>query len=653
MAGPVPRRYLPAFVLAGLFLLVALATRVALWVLARDSVPVEAAVLLQVFAFGLFFDLVAAAYFCAPLVLYLALLPNGLARRRWHGALFLAGMLAGIYALWVVAVAEWIFWDEFSSRFNFIAVDYLVYTHEVLGNIWQSYPVGKVLLALWLPALASAWLGRRPIAAGVATQAPLAPRLAAGAALLALPLASFLWVGTQMKERSANVLVNELSGNGIYEFFAAAWNNELDYERFYAVLPQEQVLARARDLLATPGARYLSPAPTNLERTIPAQGPERRLNVVLVSVESLGSEFLGVLGNTGGITPNLDALGRDSLLFTNVYATGNRTVRGLEALALSLPPTPGQSIVKRPRNEELFTLGAVLEDKGYETEFVYGGYSYFDNMGYFFGHNDYQVVDRSALAKEDIHYENIWGVADEDLFTLALREMDKIHAGNGGRKPFFLHVMTTSNHRPYTYPDGRIDIPSGTGRNGAVKYTDYAIGQFLREARRHAWFDDTLFVITADHGASARGTVAIPVERYRIPLLIHAPKHVRPARIDRLMSQIDICPTLLGLLNMSYRTKFFGYDMLRLEPGRERAFVANYQTLGYIRDGRIVTLAPRRQVEVRPLEGAPVVKRGVSDERLKEEAISYYMLAAYLFRNQLYADEELNRPGGGAEGHAR
>lgn len=634
-------RYRPALVLAGIFLLVSALTRAALWGLARDSVPPRAETLLQVFGVGTLFDLVTAAYFCAPLVAYLALLPNALARQRWHRMLFLAGMLVWIYALWVTAAAEWIFWDEFDSRFNFIAVDYLVYTQEVLGNIWQSYPVGKALLALGLPALGLAWLCRRPLLAGAAAETPLLGRLALGASLLALPVASFLLVTTDLKERSANVQLNELSGNGIYEFFAAAYNNELDYERFYAVLPPQQALRQARELLASRDARYLSDVPSDLERAITAGGPEKRLNIVLVSVESLGTEFLGAFGNTEGITPNLDALATEGLLFTNVYATGNRTVRGLEALALSIPPTPGQSIVKRPRNEEMFTLGCVLEDKGYESKFVYGGYSYFDNMGYFFGHNDYEVVDRSALAKKDIHYENIWGVADEDLFTLALREMDKTHARGGAGKPFFLHVMTTSNHRPYTYPESRIDIPSGTGRAGAVKYTDYAIGKFLREARSHPWFDDTLFVITADHGASARGMVAIPVERYRIPLLIYAPKHVKPARIDRLMSQIDIPPTLLGLLNFSYLSRFFGYDIFKLEPGRERALVANYQTLGYMRAGRMVTLAPQRKVSVQSLEGVePGPASGITDEQLRQEAIAYYLVAAYLFRNQLYSDQE-------------
>src|SRR6185369_3986876 len=233
-------------------------------------------------------------------------------------------------------------------------------------------------------------------------------------------------------------------------------------------LPKGRALKVARELVGGADPHWIEPERGGMHRVVYNPIPDKRLNVVLVSVESLGAEFVGTFGNREGLTPNLDALAAQSLSFTQVYATGNRTVRGMEALALSLPPTPGQSIVKRPNNEHLFSLGSVFDDRGFDSVFVYGGYGYFDNLNYFFGNNDYRMIDRTALPSSDIHYENIWGVADEDLFTLALREMDKSKKA-GGERPFFMHVMTTSNHRPYTYPPGRIDIPSGTGRSGAVK----------------------------------------------------------------------------------------------------------------------------------------------------------------------------------------
>ncbi len=637
--------FLPLYSMAGIFLVLSSVTRAALLIRPDTLIGPAPANLLQIFGVGLLFDLVTASYFCLPLALYLAIVPRRVAAWRPHRLLFLGVFLAAVYFLCVVAVAEWVFWDEFAARFNFIAVDYLIYTREVLGNIRESYPVGALFSLLAIPALLL-WLPfARPVSQALRHPASRSDRTWGLVPWVAAPLLSLAFVTTDLKSLSPLDAVNELSGNGLYELFAAYGNNELDYEKFYATLPHDQAIRTAMAAIPAGEGRWLNDRPDSIQRTVLYPGPEKRLNIVLISVESLGAEFLGSFGNPERLTPNLDALAGRSLFFTNVFATGNRTVRGLEALSLSIPPTPGQSIVRRPRNEGLITLGAVLEDKGYDTRFIYGGYGYFDNMKYFFSKNDYTVLDRSALQAKDIHYENIWGVADEDLFTLTLRELDRSWRDAGGRRPFFAHVMTTSNHRPYSYPEGRIDIPSGSGRSGAVKYTDYAIGEFLRQAKGRPWFADTVFVITADHGASARGTVNIPVEKYRIPVIVHSSAHIRPQRVDRLVSQIDVPPTLLGLLNMSYTSKFFGHDVMRSPVADDRAFVANYQTLGYMKAGRIVTLRPKRKVNVEPLPailGLPADRGDLTDDDLCREAIGQYESAAYVFRHGLYNDEERN-----------
>jgi len=503
-----------------------------------------------------------------------------------------------------------------------------------VANVWQSYPIGKVLLALAALAAVVGFLLRRTL--WHAAAAPLAWR-GALVFLLAWGLAvgaTLRWVDNDMKNFSARDAANDLAGNGLYEFFAANYRNELSYERHYAVLPPGEDLGLVRAALGVTGGE-------GVERHVAPPRPERRLNVVLVSVESLGAEFLGAYDNPHGLTPNLDRLARESLWFSAVYATGNRTVRGLEALSLALPPTPGQSIVRRPGNEMLFSLGSVFEDKGYSVLFAYGGYGYFDNMNAFFEANDYRVVDRRDIPAARIKFENVWGVADEHLFDQVLDEIDREHAGG---RPVFAHVMTTSNHRPYTYPPERIDIPSGTGRDGAVKYSDYAIGRFLAQARLHPWFGDTLFVITADHGASARGTMRIPVDKYLIPLFIYSPKHVAPARVDRLMSQIDIAPTLLGLLDFDYYSKFFGRDVLASPPQSDRAFVANYQSLGYLRGDRLVLLSPKRKGEVFRADPRWTPLEPVSDPAALREAIAFYSAASFVFRNGLYRDEEQTPP---------
>jgi phosphoglycerol transferase MdoB-like AlkP superfamily enzyme len=628
----IPHRLRLVLLAAAILVVISTATRLALAL--RPEVALQGfGDWSRVFAYGLGFDLMAACYLLAPMVLWLALVPDRLARSLPHRVLAMLAVTATVFGALVLAASEWLFWDEFGSRFNFIAVDYLLYTHEVLGNIWQSYPIGRVLVALAVLAAGVALLLRRQVWQQAAAPLSWRAALAVLAAWGVVFAGTLRWVDSDARNFSARDNANDLAGNGVYEFFAANHRNELDYTRHYATIPIGEALSWVRAAL---GARH-----EGVERLVDPLRPERRMNVVLVSIESLGAEFLGSYGNPGGLTPNLDQLAKESLWFTKVYATGNRTVRGMEALTLALPPTPGQSIVRRPNNDKLFSIGSVFEDKDYSVIFAYGGYGYFDNMNAFFDANDYRTIDRRAIPSERVKHETVWGVADEHLFDHVLDELDREHKAG---KPFFAHVMTTSNHRPYTYPAGRIDIPSGAGREGAVKYTDYAVGKFLRDARGKPWFDDTLFIITADHGANARGTSRIPVDKYLIPLFAYSPKHIKPARFDRLMSQIDIAPTMLGLLDFRYYTKFFGRDVLRAPPESDRAFVANYQTLGYLKGDRMVLLHPKRKTEVFRVDRDMNILEAVDDPQALREAISFYSVASYVFRSGLYRDEEQHPP---------
>ncbi len=451
-------------------------------------------------------------------------------------------------------------------------------------------------------------------------------------AIASLPLFSYLLVDTNMHRFSNSTLANELAGNGLYELFAAYLNNELDYDQFYAGVTEKKAFETVRQLLATNESTFTDTSSYSVERSINGKGPEKKMNVIMISVESFSADFMGIFGNKEQITPFLDSLASHSLLFTNLYATGTRTVRGLEALSLCIPPTPGQSIVRRPHNEHLFSLGRVFREKGYESKYIYGGYGYFDNMNYFFSNNSYEVVDRVELKDDEIDYENIWGIADENLFDLATKEIDKTVAIG---KPIFAHIMTTSNHRPYTYPDGRIDIPSHTGRNGAVKYTDYAIGKFIKKIRKKSWIENTLVIIVADHCASSAGKTELPVDKYHIPMLIYSPGFIEPGIMNRLMSQIDIGPTVLGLLKFSYTSKFFGYDMATLEPGRERAFVSTYQSLGFIKGNELVVLMPQKETMYFTLHGSEQTEHGPVDTTLLQEAISWYQTASASFKNGL------------------
>jgi phosphoglycerol transferase MdoB-like AlkP superfamily enzyme len=237
------------------------------------------------------------------------------------------------------------------------------------------------------------------------------------------------------------------------------------------------------------------------------------------------------------------------------------------------------------------------------------------------------------MAKEDIHFANIWGVADEDLYSLALRELDATYA-NG--KPFFAHVMTTSNHRPFSFPEGRGPWPQGL-RESAVRYSDWAIVDFIERARSKPWFADTLFVLTADHCGSSAGKAQLPTFRYHIPMWIYAPAHIAPGRHDRMVSQIDIGPTILGLLGMDYETEFYGRDVFQQPPGDERAFIGTYQLLGYLHPDELVQLSPGRHAQavlpafVRDTPQPPVAL-GPENEK---KAIAFYQTASHRFQQGL------------------
>ncbi len=623
------------FLIASVFLVINFITRLILFAYESIAQGFSITRIPGVFATGFIYDLAALAYFIIPFLLLAIVISNGSWGRRVYFVLatILFAVMVGVMLF--VSVSELIFWNEFSSRFNFIAVDYLIYTREVLGNIRESYPVAWVFAGIGAVALIIIYLLRQQWSAALRDEAALGKaRWALLLALVLLPAASYTLVNDGPAERLHDNIARELAGNGYYDFLRAFRNNDLDYLSFYRTMPVKQAEiimkeeyeeAAGHRLPAMQAREHIFP------RVIKSTGPEKRLNVILVSIESLGSDYVESFGGRAGLTPNLDHLAAQGLMLTRTYATGLRTVRGLEALSLSIPPTPGHAILKRKNNKGLQTIGSVFKDRGYDALYLYGGYSYFDNMNDFFTGNGYEVIDRTDIDEKNITHENIWGVADEDLYHKTLAEIDQRTAAG---KRVFAHVMTTSNHRPYTYPEGRIDIPSGSGREGAVKYTDWAIGEFVREAASRPWFKETLFVFVADHTSNGRGHTDLPPENYRIPLIFYSPGNIQPGKISYLVSQIDVAPTILGMLNFSYDSWFFGDDVIEGRGRHQHALMANYLTVGYMQDGVIVELLPNQQVNVLNIQsGAQVSKDSWKSQHLIDEAVAYYEMASEMLNN--------------------
>jgi phosphoglycerol transferase MdoB-like AlkP superfamily enzyme len=581
---------------------------------------------------GLVYDLAGASFLVIPFAVVVLFVPNNTLGRKIHGVLVCTMIVELLFGLLFMSIAEVLFWNEFNSRFNFIAVDYLIYTRETIGNVIESYPVGWLMAGLLVVTATIFFLMRRQVwRAGTADGGTWRGRLVGTTALLLLAPLSFLTIGDGPRDLLSSTTAQELAGNGGYEFCRAFRANELDYHNFYSTLEPSQVGPTMREEFDEAKSTAIFTGAANpIEREVVASGPAKPLNIVLVTMESFGAELTESLGGRKGLSPNLDQLGREGLMFTHMYATGTRTVRGLEAISLSIPPTPGQAVVKRKHNKGFQTLGGTLKAVGYDPIYFYGGYSYFDNMADFFGGNGYEVIDRLSVEKKDITHETIWGIADEDLFKLVIKTLDEREAAG---KRFFAHVMTTSNHRPFTYPSGRVKIPSGSGRNGAAAYSDWAIGDFVRKASTHSWFKDTIFVFVADHTSVGRGRTDLPMENYHIPMIIYSPAHIQPGVVDAVASQIDIGPTLLALLNISYKSTFFGQDILSEGRHHERALMSNYLTVGHVEDGILVELLPKRVIRVTDVRsGKPLSKEALKSKDAVNETIAYFQLAADLLK---------------------
>lgn len=599
-------RYSLLFSVGLLYVALSFLTRVVFLIWSASDVDFNFIYILRAFLTGLGFDVAVGLSFLLLYAVYLLLFP-----KRWIGSLadkiftycYLFLVLIFIFFGWI---AEFPFWDEFGVRFNFIAVDYLIYTYEVISNINQSYPLPLIIAVLIGLVIGTFMLLSK---AGIFKNTFSDKHSIRIRALYAFPvlLVGLLLLGL-MKNKQAdfsnNLVVNELGKNGVFSFFAAFRSNELDYETFYPKLSDKEAYTVLKKTLLQNNQQYISTQWDNIDR-ITKEENESHPNIILITIESFSGDFLKAFGNKNNLTPNYDSLTSQSIFFTNLYATGTRTVRGMEALTLCVPPTPGNSIVRRPDNDHIFSIATILKQKNYHPYFIYGGDGYFDNMNNYFGGQGFDIVDRDRgnplsdkiethrynIPDSEVTFENAWGICDEDVYKQSIKYADKSNSANN---PFFQFVMTTSNHKPYTFPKGTIDLPQGD-RNAAVKYTDYALGKFIVEARKKPWFKNTIFVIVADHCASSAGKWEINIDKHHIPAIIYnLPQH--PQKIDRLTSQIDVMPTLLGYLKWNYNTALYGKDINQTKAGDERAFIGNYRTLGMMKDSLFTQIDDRKRV---------------------------------------------------------
>jgi phosphoglycerol transferase MdoB-like AlkP superfamily enzyme len=622
-----------------LFLIIAwFVLRLVLYCAFRPS-GIPATDVLHSFLSGFHRDLFVAVVQTLPLLAWFLIIPNHRFPARWHRILFMGASFIFCFIQIFLLFVEFFFFDEFKSRYNTVAVDYLIYPQEVFVNIWESYHVGIVIFVCFI--LAVAWLFAasklfsRMWEQPISTRARLTVLIAATAlTIVAIPTLNF-----KQAHISTDRTLNELANNGAISFSAAAWTHNLDYTNFYKALSLNEAYARTRKVLTEPNTQFLDEG-NSIRRRVLGDTNLPRLNLVILLEESLGSEFWGCLGRKKTLTPEMDKLAaEEGMLFTNLYANGNRTVRGMEGVLSSFPSLPGDSIVKRDRSDNVETLARVLKRDGYSTIFLYGGRGIFDGM------RSYAVRNGFERFVEQKHFEHptfttAWGVCDEDLFARSIEEFREL---NNAGKPFFGTVLSVSNHRPYTYPKGRIpEDPDQQWRINAVKYADYSLGEFFKAARKEAFWTNTVFAVIADHGARVYGKQSIPIHSYEIPLLIAGPAVIKePSRVGRLGCSLDVGPTLLGLIGRPYETMFFGRDLLKMKPEDGRVFLNHNRDIGMLAHDRLVVLGLMQSDEFyqgnpKQIEMTPLTQSTESDLELEKDAVAIYQVADDLYMHQRY-----------------
>jgi phosphoglycerol transferase MdoB-like AlkP superfamily enzyme len=595
-----------------------------------------------IFLQGLRFDLILVAALFGPVFLLRPWLHAVAALRSVANGLFPLYLAVATALSFFVEASTAAFIGQFDSRPNYLFVEYLQYPREVLTTVAATKPlqlVVFVLAALGLAVFTFRWLRCDPFAER---------RVSPWFSLLAFPFTVvlvFALIRSTTDHRPVNPsnaafsqdsMVNQLPLNSpysvlhaVYERRKEAANARVGYGRMDDAEVQRIVLREAgiaADQQLDPDNR------PSLHRQVATYGRERPLNLVIVLMESLGAEFVGSLGGKD-LTPHLDSLRDESIWFERLYATGIRSARGIEAVVTGFTPSPRTNVVKRSDTQsDFFTIATLLADHGYDTSFIYGGQSNFDNMRRFLMNNGFRnFIDENDF--EAPFFKNSWGVSDEDLFERAHAELQK-----KTDQPFFALIFTTSHHEPFDIPAGRVEPSEYGPRETSIRYADWALGRFLELARNSDFWADTVFMAVADHNAKIFGGRLVPVERFRIPGAIFGPT-IEPRRIPGISSQIDIVPTLLSLVGLDSVHPAIGRDLTRPDhrDGAGRAMMQFHYNQAFLEGDRVVVLQPDLDpTSLRVGTQGDLIEDPDPDPERVRKALAHALWAPLMIRQKAY-----------------
>lgn len=553
---------------------------------------------LTIFFSGLRVDIVSLCYLLIlPALLSCLLSGNHIVGRAWHWVLRV-WITLGLWLIVYMEVATPPFIMEYDLRPNRLFVEYLIYPKEVFSMLWTGYKlellIGAVVSTLtvvlgwkWSKQLVAnlsfpKWYWRPLLAVLVIAVGVLGARSSLGHRPLNPAMVSF----------SSDPLINDLTLNSSFSviFAAKQMKSEANAFEFYPKMEKQEVIDEIHASMNIDAQYFVSDTqPSMAKHQATYQGKPK--NIVILLLESHGARYVSRLGGID-VSPNMDKLIDEGWAFTRLYATGTRSVRGIEAMTTGFSPTPARSVVKLGKSQtNFFSIADLLKSRGYHTQFIYGGESHFDNMkSFFLGNGFVDMQDFPTFA--DPKFVGSWGASDEDLYQKANQQFTQM---NEEGKPFFSLVFSSSNHSPFEYPDNVIEPynePKQTVEN-AVKYADHALGQFVEAAKKSNYWDNTIFIAVADHDARTQGNQPVPVDYFRIPAVIFG-GGIEHQIDDRLVSQIDLAPTLLSLAGISSQNPMIGHDLTRDVPvEKQRVMMQRDKNYGYMTaDNQVVVIQP-------------------------------------------------------------
>ena len=590
---------------------------------------------------GIRADIIVVCLWAAIPVLLVPLFANRVLQHYWFKFTYLWS-LVGLISILFIELASPAFIMQYDVRPNRLFIEYLKYPKEVFATLWHGFrlPFVAGLLFTVLFGTALALLLKLP-----SVKLRVWP---ARHTIILWPLAVFLvfaGVRSTTDHRPANPALFAITGDSMVNSLVISSGYSLLYTLYsmkhearstemYGTLSTNDMLQYGLNWPWLKTYTFNHPDYPTLHWQTATKKRAKPLNLVIVLQESLGATFVQSLGGEP-VTPELEKLKAQGIWFQNLYSTGTRSVRGIEAVVAGFAPTPAQSVVKLSNSQQDFTtLASVLKEKGYHTQFIYGGEAHFDNMRSFFtGNGIDDIVDISQI--KNPAFTGSWGASDEDLFNTASQKLTALHQDG---KPFFSLIFTSSNHEPFEFPDGRITLheqPKNTANN-AVKYADWAMGRFFENVKHSEYWKDTVFLTVADHDNRVYGNNLIPIEKFRIPGLILG-ADITPDVIDTLSSQIDLAPTLLSLAGVSSCHTMTGRDLTLDNTSAGRALL-QFENYFVLMQPDSITILKPNQVTTLAQYDAPAKRLTLLDNPASalqyQQALAQVQLPSYLYRER-------------------